>query len=100
MIKVINGKKYDTNTAKELTSFYNEETGFRYLEEALYRKKTGEYFIYGNGGALTKYRVPCDNDSWSGSCAITPITQNEAKAWVEEHCSGEEYIEIFGDVEE
>lgn len=100
MIKIINGKKYDTDTAKELASYYNGETGLRYLEENLYRKKTGEYFICGNGGPLTGYRVPSGNNTWSGSCQIIPITKSEAKEWVEKYCSVDDYIGIFGDVDE
>lgn len=100
MIKVINGIKYNTDTAKELAHYWNGESGARTVSESLYRKRTGAYFIYGYGGALTIYGVPCENHCWSDSSKIFPITQKEAKAWVEKYCTAEEYIEIFGDVEE
>ena len=57
MKKIINGKLYNTETAKKLAEYSNDCTwsDFRCLEEALYRKRTGEYFLYGSGGPLTGY---------------------------------------------
>ena len=101
MIKIINGKKYDTETAKHLGNYWNYlgTNDFRHLNEDLYIKKTGEYFIHGCGGARTRYAKACGN-CWGGGEAIVPLTINEAKEWVEAHLTGEEYEAIFGEVEE
>lgn len=101
MKKIINGKKYDTNTAKEV-GYDNNGLSFSdliYIEETLYKKKTGEFFLYGRGGAATKYAVNNGNNSMSGK-AIIPLTEDEAKKWAEDHLTVGEYEGVFGEVEE
>lgn len=101
MKQIINGKMYNTETAKELTSWSNDVSysDFSHCREVLYRKKTGEYFLYGEGGAMSKYSEYHGNCS-SGGSKIIPLTENKAKAWAEKHIDSDKYIEIFGDVEE
>lgn len=101
MKKIIDGKTYNTETAKVVSVWRNGEYGnMSYVEETLYKKKTGEYFLYGESGAVGKYakKVGCNN--WSDSAAIIPFTEDQAKEWLEEHGSAEEYIEEFGEPEE
>ena len=102
MKKVINGKMYNTETAREIDRWGNRYYGndFRNCTEILYRKKTGEFFIHGWGGAMSKYAERCDGNMWGSGEAITPITKEEAKAWMEEHSDTDLYTEIFGEVEE
>lgn len=101
MKKIINGKMYNTETAKCVGWWDNGRYGnFYYCAESLYRKKTGEYFLYGSGGAMSKYSESCDSNSWSGGCKIIPMTEAEAKRWAEQYLTGEEYEEVFGEVEE
>ena len=73
-----------------------------YVHEELFRKKTGEFFIAGEGGPMTDYRVWTGRNSFSGHVhrKIVPLTIREAKAWVEEHLSEEEYCDLFGEPEE
>ena len=49
MRKIINKKMYNTNTAVEIASCSNDAStsDFDYYEETLYKKKTGEFFLYG-----------------------------------------------------
>ncbi len=48
MKKIINGKRYDTETAKLIGSDgYSNPSDFNYWSEDLYQKKTGEFFLYG-----------------------------------------------------
>lgn len=101
MKKIINGRKYDTDTAKEMgfsTNGYGVRD-FNYYRETLYRKITGEFFLYGIGNAASRYAVRCGS-GWSGGERITPFTLDEAKVWAEKHLDAEEYEEIFGEVEE
>lgn len=102
MKKNINGKVYDTGTAKELGSWANGGTwrDFSHMEETLYRKKTGEFFLHGEGGPMTKYAQPAGQNSWSGGERIMPMTFAEARKWAEEHLDGDEYEDIFGAVTE
>ena len=102
MKKIINGKVYDTATAKELGSWSNGGTwrDFSHMEETLYRKKTGEFFLFGEGGPATKYAVTEGTNSWRGGERIMPLSFAEAKTWAEEHLDGDEYEDIFGAVTE
>ena len=102
MKKIINGKKYDTDTAKEVGYDNNGLlcSDFSYIEETLYKKKTGEFFLCGRGGAVTKY-AECKPGEFSRSGeAIVPLKEDEAKKWAEDHSTVEEYEKIFGEVEE
>lgn len=101
MRKIINGKMYDTNTAKVIGTWSNYKYGdFNYCEETLYKKKTGEYFLYGEGGALSKYAKSCGNNDTCGGSEFIPLSKNEAKKWMECNTSAEKYIAEFGEVEE
>lgn len=102
MKRIINGKKYDTATAKEIGSASNGGgwRDFSHWEETLYRKKTGEFFLFGEGGPMTCYSVSCGQNSWSGGSAIRPLTEAEAKEWAERYLDVDDYEEIFGEVEE
>ena len=101
MKKVINGKMYDTETAQLMGEWDNGLYGndFGRCEEALYRKKTGEYFLYGYGGPLSAYAVSYGNET-SGGEAIKPLTYKEAQEWAEENLDGDEYVKIFGEPNE
>lgn len=102
MKKIINGKVYDTDTAKELGCYSNGGgwRDFSHYEETLYRKKTGEYFLYGEGGPMTRYAEAQGQNQWSGGSRIMPMTYDEAAKWAEENLTAEEYEEIFGEVVE
>lgn len=102
MKKIISGKVYDTETAKKMASWSNmaDVRDFHQFSERLYRKKTGEFFLHGEGGPLTQYAQTVGTNSWSGGERIMPMSFAEAKAWAEEKLSGEEYEAIFGAVAE
>lgn len=100
MKKIINGKMYDTNTAQCIGEDWNGKTGYDFFCEKLYRKKTGEYFLHREGGALTIMARPCPVNSITGSETIIPYTEQEAKKWVERHMDQEDYISLWGQPEE
>ena len=102
MRSIINGRKYDTETAKEIGD-YNAGRGwqdFRQEEESLYRKKNGEFFLAGRGGPLSKYGKECPTGGWDSGSRIIPITEEEARKWVETNMTVDDYEEIFGEVKE
>ena len=71
-----------------------------YWCEDLYLKRTGEYFIHGQGGPMSKYSKRTGQNEWSYGHEIRPLSLDEAKAWAEKHLSGDEYEKIFGKVQE
>ena len=101
MKKIIKGKMYDTETAAEIGSWWNglSTRDFNHVRETLYRKKTGEYFLHGEGGPMTSYRERW-GDMWGDGESIVPMTEAEARNWAERRLTAEEYIEAFGEVEE
>lgn len=100
MKKIINGRIYDTNTAKEMGRDDQTYGNFSDWEETLYRKSTGEYFLHGEGGPQTKYAQQVGENSWTGGEKIIPLSLESAKKWAEEHLEADEYEKIFGIVEE
>jgi len=101
MMKVINGKKYDTETAEFCAEYWNglSTRDFEYYKEELYRKRTGEYFLCGYGGGNSKYGEWHGNSGGPGD-KIIPMSLLEAQKWGEENLDGEEYEEIFGAIDE
>lgn len=95
MKKIINGRMYDTETATYLGHDGGGES-FRRWSEELYKKRTGEYFIYGAGGPDTKYAIPIGNNNWGSGENIIPITAGAAREWAEMHLTADEYATIFG----
>lgn len=102
MKKIINGKMYNTESAVELGTGESRLSvnDFGYYKEYLYKKKTGEYFLYGEGGAGSKYGKQTERNNFGPGDGFTPLTENEAKLWAERYLDADEYCEIFGEPEE
>lgn len=102
MKKIINGKLYNTDTAKELATYESGAVSDNsHYIEMLYRKRTGEYFLYGEGGPASRYAEQAygDNAFTSGE-GIVPLTLNGAEKWAEKNLEADEYESIFGAVGE
>lgn len=101
MVKIINRKKYNTETAELLAEWSNNLGcgNFRNVHEFLYRKRTGEYFLYGYGGPMSRF-AESDGDGWTGGEDIITFTEEDARSWCEQHFDGDTYESIFGEVEE
>lgn len=99
MKAVIGGRIYNTETATRIAEYHNGRYGndFRALSEALYRTARGAWFLAGEGGAATKYGSPC-GDGYASGEAVTPLTAEEALAWLEEHSLVDAIEEHFSDL--
>lgn len=101
MKKIINGKRYDTDTAKEMgCDSYLGPRDFAHWYETLYRKTTGEYFLHGEGGPASKYAETIGQNQWCSGEKIIPLTMESAKKWAEDHLDADEYESIFGVIDE
>lgn len=100
--RIINDKLYNTGTAKEVGSWNNgyRHSDFKYTEETLYQKTTGEFFLHGHGGAMTCYRDQCEGNCWTAGDSIMPLSSEGAKEWAVKHMDADAYMEVFGIVEE
>lgn len=102
MNKIINGKRYDTDTAKEVASWENmyDAGNFNYCRETLYRKRTGEFFLHCEGGARSPY-ASFSEDGWAGwGEVLRPLSYGAACSWAEKNMTGDEYEAVFGEVGE
>ena len=98
----IDGKRYNINTAEFIASWDNDlpYMDFGYLKETLYRKRTGEFFLYGEGGARTKYgRVDDDGRTYIGSEKIIPLTDAEARTGLKAYEEGDWTLRDWDEVE-
>lgn len=101
MKKIIKGRVYDTDKATEIGSCESGRPGdFDHFEEALYQKRTGEFFLHGKGGPQTKYAVSTGQCNWSGSEQIIPLDWRNARDWAKSHLEAEAYEKAFGEVAE
>ena len=102
MRKIIDGKSYDTGTAREVGSWDNGcfANDFHHESETLHRKKTGEYFLHGEGGPMSRYAEARGTSSWVGGERIMPLSWDDARRWAEERLDAGEYEAEFGEVDE
>ena len=98
MKKIIDGKRYDTATATEIGSHHNGRgrSDFRHMSESLYRTPRGNWFLAGEGGAMTKYSRPC-GDMTGGGEYIIPLSPENAREWLERHELEEAIEKYFAD---
>lgn len=91
MKKIINRKKYDTSTAKEICSrgYYNN--GNYCATDTLYQKKTGEFFMCHSTNG---------NDLFDRTDYIEPLDESGAKKFAEENMDADDYEAVFGVVGE
>jgi hypothetical protein len=82
MKKIINGKRYDTETAEKVHTWDNGHYpgDFHMYEERLYRTKKGMFFLYKVGGAMSSMARSCGGNSYCGGADIEPLTDDEAEA--------------------
>lgn len=86
MKKVINGKIYNTETATEIEQWDNglSRNDFGWCNESLYVTRKGAYFVYGAGGALSRWGQSC-GDGRCGGKGLEVLTKQEALEWCETH---------------
>lgn len=101
MNKIIRGKRYDTETAKELAvESWSYPNNFDWWQETLYQKRTGEFFLHGEGGANSKYAEAIEQNCWGSGEKIIPLSYEEAQEWAEKYLDADEYEKIFGKIQD
>ncbi|MCH4181355.1 MAG: hypothetical protein LKF44_08200 [Atopobiaceae bacterium] len=102
MRKVIDGHAYDSDKAHEV-GWWDNGVAHGDLDaviEALYRTKSGLYFVHGEGGARSRYAQQDSLGGWTGGESVTPLSADDARRWAEEHLTGEEYEAEWGTPDE
>ena len=83
MKRIVDGLLYDTETAEEVASFSRGHSGdFDSVSETLYKTKSGNWFVHGEGGARTRWARHHGNES-SGGEGILALSRDEALDWIE-----------------
>ena len=101
MKAIINGRRYDTETAVLLGKGGSHGSvsvnDFRYWSAGLYRSpRAGLYFLAGEGGPMTRFSRSTGQNSWQGGEKIIPLTPEEALEWAEQFLTTREVEEHFG----
>lgn len=102
MKKIINGKLYNTETATPIAS--NSSRGlsisdFRYFHETLYQTKKGQFFLSGEGHAMSRWATSNGNSSCWGE-GIISLTNRDALHWCEQANISTETIQEYFTIDE
>lgn len=102
MKKIIHGRVYDTDTAMLIAradhANVKDATG-NACEQALHRKKTGEFFVHLISGTSITLHDILGADYRQGR-GIYPLTYEQTQKWAEAELTAEEWTSIFGDPDE
>lgn len=97
MIKVIDGKRYNTDTAQLVYEYDNGRltSDFSYRSKGLYRTKNGAWFIHHFGGAMTDMAVPVGNNGMGASADIEPVDDDDAFGFLQAHSNERDALEAI-----
>jgi predicted HicB family RNase H-like nuclease len=103
--RIIMGKTYNSATASQIASFSHvcdpSDIYGGTVFESLHQTRGGAFILVGDGDHGSPYRrhATSSNDIFGG-CAYIPLSESEAKQWMEIRGLTEEYEEVFGLPEE
>lgn len=99
MRKVIRGRVYDTDTARRVLRVEGRiDPGDprTWRCESLFRKRTGEYFIAGRGGAETRWADVSQAGGPMPGEGVVPVGYDQAREWMEAHAGDGGCLGEFG----
>lgn len=96
MRKFIKGKRYDTDTARQVASWNSGHnfSDFRYCTERLYRTARGNWFVHGEGNGASPWSGTYGSMQGPGE-GIMPLSEAEAIEWLEERGLTDEIEQYF-----
>ena len=96
MIKIIDGKRYNTETAEKVYCHWNGygRDDFKHRTKTLYRTAKGSWFLYHYGGAMTDMAVS-NGSTTTGSDRIEPVDDEDALGFLEAHSDDREALEAI-----
>ena len=104
MKKIINGKIYNTGTAKWICDISGSSgdlptTDFRWEDTSLYVTKKGTFFIAGRGNALSRWAISEGTGTTSGQ-GLDLIGAGRAQELFERFGNPDDFHFYFGEPEE
>jgi hypothetical protein len=105
MKRIINGKTYNTDTARRICDAAPGAppvgSDFRGEDSDLYQTKRGRFFVAGEGGPMTRWARPCDINSVGGGEGIVLVTEEEAREIMERAgCDEDDFVAVGLAIEE
>lgn len=103
MIRVIEGKQYNTDTALvvcDISPSGFHQGDFAYEDSYLYKSKKGQFFVAGTGGPLSQWSEREGNSGMRGGSGLRLVDDDEARRLCERHGSTDEFVAAFGVPEE
>jgi hypothetical protein len=87
MKRIIDGLKYDTETATRLHEWDNGIFGndFRSHEETLFKTPKGRYYVYGCSGPMGPYAQSIGNNGMGAGDVFIPMDREQAFRWLSDH---------------
>lgn len=99
MIRIINGRRYDTDASHLIGEATHGEfvTDHSYWRAGLYRTpRAGRYFLAGEGGPMTQFaRIDGDGRSLAYGERVIPMDAHDAREWAERHLTSREVERAF-----
>jgi hypothetical protein len=101
MVKVIDGKRYNTDTAVKIGENWNglPPNDFNYCSENLYVTQNGNFFLCFNGGVMSKYSVS-NGKTTTGNSGIIAMSKEDAFKFCQKNDEIETMEEYFADMVE
>ena len=103
MRKVVKGKVVDTERMQKLAEVrFGNLTDYNYVWETLfYDPESKSLYLYGRGGAASRYAEPVGINQWAEGERLTKITKGLVLLWLEENqiSIDEELEKILEEVE-
>lgn len=87
MIMIIDGKRYDTETADCVYAWSNNHfvSDLGHRSKSLYRTKSGAWFLHHEGGAMSDMAVSVGSNEYGGSEKIEPVSEDDAFGFLQRH---------------
>jgi hypothetical protein len=100
MKKIIQGKRYDTDKAVLIgTRTHSNRSDFSYVNEGLYvTPRSKQYYLAGEGGAMTQYSRPAGDNARQMGEKIIPLTRDQALEWAETYLAADDVEKYFSDM--
>lgn len=98
MQRIVNGKRYDTETAEQLCNISRggySRSDFQYDDTNLYVTRNGNFFIAGEGGPRSRWAQSYGQNGSTGGSGLRPISKDDARNLLEQYGDPEQVEEFF-----
>ncbi len=100
MLRIINGKRYNTETAIDVLALelprVDSRSDFRWEDTEMYLTKKGQWFLAGQGNAMSRWARQSGSNTYGPGSGIQLISPDEARSILEDHGQTELIEQYFG----